>query len=205
MDEKNIFRQRSRHDFGTAQTDVENIPKSTPPFLKEGGGGAEIQKRGRKKKKQLPGVTASQKSVRDFFSVGSGVRQTGVMPDQPDMVGVMVGCGVSCDNIVASENSENRQLCELKDICPGKIYTPKTCQKGGEGGENYDKLMGGNRAIASIISKRLVKKSGSAAEISEIFLQEGVGGGLKSKQKSKETLTTDMSQNFRQKLARFKP
>ena len=89
---------------GTAQRNVETISKSTCPILEEGWGeGAEIKKRGGKKK-QLPGVSADQKSVRDFFSVGSSVRQTGVMPGQPDMMGVMVGCGVGC------ENSENRQL-----------------------------------------------------------------------------------------------
>ena len=196
------------HGFGTAQKNGENILKLTSPFLKEGWGeGAEIKKRGRKKK-QLPGVSADQKSVRDFFSVGSSVRQTGVMPGKPDMMGVMVGCGVGCENNVVSENSENRQLCEQKDICPERIYTTKTCLKGGEGGENYDKLKGGNRAICYIespISKRLVKKSGSVAEMSTIFQQKGVGGGLKNQQKSKETLTTDISQKFRQKLAKFKP
>ena len=72
---------------GTAQRKLETISKSTYPILEEGGGeGAEIKKRGRKKK-QLPGVSANQKSVRDFFYVGSSVcsvRQTGVIPGQLD-------------------------------------------------------------------------------------------------------------------------
>ena len=159
----------------------------------------------------MPGVSVNQKSVRDFFSVGSSVRQTGIVPGQPGMMGVMLGCGVGCENTVVSENSknsENQQLCEQKDACPERIFTTKTCLEGGEGGENYDKLKGGNIAICYIespISKRLVKKSGSVAEMSTIFQQKGVGGGLKNQQQSKETLTTDISQKFRQKLAKFKP
>ena len=60
------------------------------------------------------------------------------------------------------------------------------CQKGGEGGKNSDKL-----------------KGGSVAEISSIFLQDGVGGA--SKINNKETLDEENSQNWRQKLAKFKP
>ena len=79
------------------------------------------------------------------------------------------------------------------------------CQKGGEGGKNSDKLKGGSRAscyIQSPVSKRPVKKSGSVVEISSIFLQDGVGGA--SKINNIETLTKDESQNWRQKLAKFK-
>ena len=67
---------------------------------------------------------------------------------------------------------------------------------------------GGNRAmcyIESPISKRLAKKSGSVADIYNIFLQEGVGGSIKNQQQSKEAPIVDKSLNFRQKLAKFKP
>ena len=196
---------------GTAQRNVETLSKSTYPILEQGGGEwVEIKKRGRKKK-PLPGVSANQKSVRDFFSVGSSVcsvRQTGVIPGQLDTLADSAEEYLLCELVLEKEyRLAMVKMLQLRWRCQNiyttRIYTPKTCQRGGEEGEN-SKLKGGNRAICSI-SKRLVKKSGSVAEITNIFLQEGVGGSSKNQQQSKDALITDKSLNFRQKLSKFKP
>ena len=173
------------HGCGTAQKNIQIISNSTPLTLKEGGGeGAENKKRGRKKK-QLPGVSAKQKSVRDFFSVRNSVSQKCLpSPSQElgDVRGVMAGCDVSCDNIVVSEECE-QTVAKLNE----RKYTPKMCQRGGEEKNNSDKL-----------------KGGPVAEIRSIFLQDGVGGASKINNNN-ETLAKDNSQNWRQKLAKFKP
>ena len=147
----------------------------------------------------MPGVSAKQKSVKDFFSVRTGVMHGQLADGAEEYLlcedSVMGGGGVSCDNKLVSEISEQTvaELSEQNDI-PGtelariyqpRKYTSKMCQKGGEGGKNSDKL-----------------KGGSVAEISSIFLQEGVGGA--SKINNIATLTKDEPQNYRQKLAKFK-
>ena len=108
------------------------------------------------------------------------------LPSQRQELGnmrrMMHGFDVSCDNIVVSEECE-QTVAKLNE----RKYTPKMCQRGGEEKNNSDKL-----------------KGGPVAEIRSIFLQDGVGGASKINNNN-ETLAKDNSQNWRQKLAKFKP
>ena len=83
------------------------------------------------------------------------------LPSQRQELGnmrrMMHGFDVSCDNIVVSEECE-QTVAELNDV-PGKElsktstlrkYTPKMCQRGGEGETNSNKLKGGNRTSCDI-------------------------------------------------------
>ena len=171
------------------------------------GGQGEVMTGGRKttkvgsrvKNKKLPGVSASQKSVKEYF-----VRKSTIPCVGPSGV-----CALRVVTDMSARKNVSRP--DIEKV-PSVMKSNKHTQKGGEGRDSSEMLVEGRGGgvhrqfedshIHSPISKKKTFKSKSVAQLRNSSISEN-----NSKLLNQETHApcSNHSQSWRQKLAVFKP
>ena len=164
----------------------------------------------KRRKKKLPGPSATQKSVADFFKKQNKLEVVGLGSNGP--------IGTSNSSKYVTENHENISpgvMCEMSVSVQSSSTNDSdtlVINQGGEDTDSFENLIEGgrgegrpendNKSFMSPSTRKLIQKSRSVAEIRKSFLKENCGS--KKLENVAHTVSSNHSQSWRFKLLQFK-